>query len=45
MSALIEDMSKQIERSAKNKAYKIERGFYHGIREFIGSQGGYRGPF
>jgi hypothetical protein len=45
MSALLEGMSKQIERSVKNKAYDIERGLYQGIREFIGSQGGYRGPF
>ena len=45
LSAMLEDMSKQIERSAKNKANDIERGLYQGIREFIGSQGGYRGPF
>jgi hypothetical protein len=45
LSKLLEDMSNQISKSAKNTIYDAERGLYRGMREFIGSEGGYRGPF
>ncbi len=45
LSKLLEDMNSQIAKSAKNTINDVERGLYRGMREFIGSQGGYRGPF
>jgi hypothetical protein len=44
LSAILEDMSKQIEQSTKNTIHDVQRGAYRGLGGFIRSQG-YRGPF
>jgi hypothetical protein len=44
LSAMLEDMSSQIEQSAKNTIHDVKRGAYRGLGGFIRSQG-YRGQF